>query len=208
MSKNSNTALTALAQSTWDTKTEFVKAIDETKKLLKTIGDQLTAIECPAVNSLCFNLRELSKEYIDKTLKSCKVARKSEKSNDYIYIIRIHEANKDESSRLCAQLKEDAAIQKELESKVGYSRINLANAPSTTLYVGRSQNLTTRLRQHLGATSIKPYALHMQLWATNNDLEVMIDYMHFEDRDNLLVQAIEDGLWESLKPVFGRKGSK
>lgn len=190
----------------WNTKLKFDKAIEEAGTQLERIRRDLKTIVCPQVASFSLNLSKLSSEYIEEKLKSCKVAPKSKTSSDYLYIIRIDD--KEKSAHLCSQLKVDAKKQREDESEVGYSRINHANVPSATLYVGRSQSLKTRLRQHLGAKSIKPYALHMELWATRNDLEVTIDYMHFEDRDSLLIQAIEDGLWESLKPVFGRKGSK
>jgi NurA-like 5'-3' nuclease len=127
-------------------------------------------------------------------------------SADYVYIIRVDDKNV--SVSLCDQMRADAKRRKIDRMAVGYSRINVQNLPSQTLYVGRSRDMGTRVRQHLGADLFKPYALHFELWAKNNAIEVTIDYMRFEDRDDLLVQAIEDGLWESLKPAFGRKGSR
>jgi hypothetical protein len=52
------------------------------------------------------------------------------------------------------------------------------------------------------------YALHLGRWARQIGAEIFISYMRFERQDNLLVQAIEDGLWLSLRPLFGRKGEK
>lgn len=208
MSKISSAELISPAQSIWDTETKFNEAIERMNEHLNRIGDELAALKCPKVHRLTVNLCGLSKEYIENRLQLCEVAPKSKMASDYLYIIHIED--KEKSRELCKQLKEDAHKEERRKAKVGYSRVNCRNDNDTsaTLYVGRSKNLKSRLRQHLGAESLKPYALHMELWATCNDLEVTIDYMHFEGRDNLLVQAIEDGLWESLRPVFGRKGSK
>jgi hypothetical protein len=89
-----------------------------------------------------------------------------------------------------------------------YSRMNGEHGDTNTLYVGRSRTLRARLRQHFGTGNQGIYSLHLQRWATAIDAEVSIYIMKFRDADNLLVQAVEDGLWASLKPAFGRKGEK
>ncbi|BEU28071.1 hypothetical protein [Paraburkholderia sp. 22B1P] len=159
-------------QPRWNTELEFDQAIKSAKQQLDSISGQLGKIRCPKVKSLKIKLNELSKEYIEKKIASCQFDARKGKSTDTVYIIRVDD--KDASRNLCDLMRADAERQKG-KKPVGYSRINDRNLPSQTLYVGRSRNMCTRLRQHLG---------------------------------DLLVQAIEDGLWESLKPAFGRKGSR
>jgi NurA-like 5'-3' nuclease len=86
--------------------------------------------------------------------------------------------------------------------------VNNKHRGSDYLYVGRSHKLRSRIRQHLGSNYKGTYALHMQRWAENFDEKIEIQYFKLVDQDNLLVQSVEDSLWQKLRPAFGRKGDK
>jgi hypothetical protein len=50
--------------------------------------------------------------------------------------------------------------------------------------------------------------MHMLRWATGVQCKVEISHYQFDKMDNLIIQALEDGLWQSFNPMFGRKGEK
>ena len=101
-----------------------------------------------------------------------------------------------------------SALEQARKTAKDYSRINQDHNETNTIYVGRSKAVRSRLRQHLGAQGQGVFSLHLQRWATRIDMDITIFLMSFTNSDDLLVQAIEDGLWSALKPAFGRKGGR
>jgi hypothetical protein len=149
--------------------------------------------------------RDLSEERIDELLKEIPTGHTaSDKDADFLYVIRIESGNLANSLDLRNKLKTAKDGNKEYK----YPQINDNRNVTETLYVGRSRTLRTRLRQHLGAKSKTVYALHLESWATAVNDTIAIDFLRFNKQDNLVVQAIEDGLWTHLDPVFGKKGAK
>ena len=127
---------------------------------------------------------------------------KSIKNNvPMIYIIRTNENMKiEEIEAAKSKLKADG---------YGMFRINckkIDNNPSQSkcLYVGSSQKLRDRLKQHLGITSKTTYALHLSKWWENKKIEIEI--YEILDSDNM--QLYEDCLWRKYKPILGREGKK
>lgn len=74
-----------------------------------------------------------------------------------------------------------------------------------TLYVGSSKSLISRINQHLGNGSKKVYSLHLKKWIKNVDL-VNIELLFLEEKYKDVVNEIENGIWDLVKPVFGKKG--
>jgi hypothetical protein len=181
---------------------EFNEAILQARKQLDDVSQALGQIECPPAKTLTFNLSKLTSASIVEVLKDVPGKLRQDRTIDYVYIIHLPAEKRALSSQLRDQLKAGR------NDTIAYSRINDENMPSHTLYVGRSKDLKSRLRQHLGAHSLSVYSIHFECWAKENDLDVSIDYMCFENADDLLIQAIEDGLWASLKPAFGRTGAR
>ena len=185
------------------TPTDFSKAIASAMSQLQTVQQALQGITCPEIASLTINLRDLSEERIGERLDAVPTGYgKSEKGSDYVYVIQVQDEQAGRVTTLNAQLDEAR------KSADDYCRVNSENTNTDTLYVGRSKTLKARLRQHLGAENRGIYSMHLQRWATGNDTEISISYMRFENKEDLLVQAIEDGLWASLRPAFGRKGER
>lgn len=118
-----------------------------------------------------------------------------------IYIIRTKEN---------MELEEIKIAKEKLKAKgYGMFRINceeINNEPnkSKCLYVGSSKKLRDRLKQHLGLTSKTTYALHLNQWWKNKEIEIEI--YEVIDKDN--IQLYEDCLWQKNKPILGREGKK
>lgn len=81
------------------------------------------------------------------------------------------------------------------------------------LYVGSSKgsNFATRIKNHLGVASIGVYSLHLIHWipaVLNSGITLRAYYVdgptHPHNNINLL-ELIEQGFWDELKPMFGKR---
>lgn len=181
----------------------FNSAIISAAEQLRTVQTALTELKCPDIHSLTVNLSMLTHEVIEETLDEVPSGHaRMDKDADFIYVIQVSQNRIDTVAEMRALLDEARRIGGD------YARINAENLRTYTIYVGRSKTLRARLRQHLGAKSGGVYSLHLQRWATSVDVDIRISYLKFSGEDDLLVQAIEDGIWQSLTPAFGRKGGR
>lgn len=185
------------------TSTDFSNAITSARQQLQVVDNALSSIVCPQVSELRINLSALSHDSICELLDDVPSGyRKSDQDTDYVYIIRQVQTDDSLIRSMWAQL--DGAR----KFADDYCRVNRDLTNPTALYVGRSKKLKSRLTQHLGTEQKGVYSMHLQRWATVNTAEISISYMRFENQEDLLVQAVEDGIWAALKPAFGRKGEK
>jgi len=82
------------------------------------------------------------------------------------------------------------------------------NKLSNILYIGRSKNLRARFKQHLGDGPVGTYAMHMKHWIDGINLKIEFTYYRFSGSSDRALQALEDGLWDRLDPMFGKRGAK
>lgn len=75
------------------------------------------------------------------------------------------------------------------------------------LYVGSSQNLISRLEQHLTAKSKTVYALHLSEWFPQDE-ELRLIVIKMKNQDAEKMQKYEDYLWNHYKPLLGKQGKK
>jgi len=97
------------------------------------------------------------------------------------------------------------------EQERGYRlpRRNPGGEGQTTLYVGGSEGIRRRLREHIGSAPVGTYALNMQRWCPEFDGVVTVSVQSFSPevhRD--CRQDLEDTLWDSLQPIFGKRGAR
>lgn len=87
-----------------------------------------------------------------------------------------------------------------------YPRLNGQN---TCFYVGSSQTVAKRFSEHLGYGAARTYALQLIHWAHPLQLSLQFVCAKYSDSTPYtIVQALEDALWESKQPMFGRQGRK
>lgn len=112
------------------------------------------------------------------------------------------------------------------KSKKGenYSKYNEENFedkvkenPLNCLYVGSSEELKSRLRQHCDDKLKGPYAMHIGSWNNWLTLEelkagqIIIKILKLENKNEYFpeqIQFYEDVLWDYYKPLLGRRGPK
>ena len=184
-------------------RSDFANSIWNAKAQWEVVAKTLGEVQCPPITTLRIRFDALSSESLKELLKSVPSGyAKADSHTDYIYVIQIS----DGATGLVGELQ--TQLQKEKRNGTDYPRTNAAPQDGLTLYVGRSRNLKKRLREHLGAGAPGVFALHLQRWAPSVKASIVISIMCFDAEDELLIQAIEDGIWEALKPAFGRKGGR
>lgn len=83
------------------------------------------------------------------------------------------------------------------------------NSDRKCFYVGSSQSVAKRLTEHLGYGAKKTYALQFIHWARPLSLRIEFVCARYpESTPSAVIQALEDTLWETKKPMFGRQGRK
>lgn len=83
------------------------------------------------------------------------------------------------------------------------------NDLSRTLYVGSSRSLARRIREHLGFGFPRTYAMHLVYWAPKLGLQLRLHAAFYPlGSSPKALQALEDCLWENLKPMLGRQGQR
>lgn len=86
---------------------------------------------------------------------------------------------------------------------------NNAIADSLTIYVGSSLDIRKRLREHLGSAANGTFALRMRNWCPAVDGSVRVEVSAvLGHATSSQVQDVEDALWRSSRPMFGRLGPK
>jgi hypothetical protein len=80
---------------------------------------------------------------------------------------------------------------------------------SPCLYVGGSQNISQRLKEHLGFGAKGTYAMQLAHWARDLRLELEFTCAKYSDELEVeILQALEDTLWDKLQPMLGRRGKR
>lgn len=84
-----------------------------------------------------------------------------------------------------------------------------ANQNSSTLYVGSSLNLESRLRQHFGYSGRTTYSMQLTHWLQAGDIETLhLSVWKCNGLSPRIVQALEDHLWDRERPLLGKRGGR
>lgn len=79
---------------------------------------------------------------------------------------------------------------------------------SRFLYVGRSSSIRKRIYEHLGFGARGTYALNLACWAQSLGVPLDLECASYgEGISPLALPHLEDALWTSSMPMFGRQGS-
>lgn len=88
-------------------------------------------------------------------------------------------------------------------------RLNPEVNSSSTLYVGSSEDVRSRLKQHLFRAPKKTYALNLQRWCPKGMGSVKVRVQPILDNgDRQVRQDLEDILWQTMRPIFGKPGGR
>jgi len=186
-------------------------ALGDASASLQRVLSSIQNTVFPEPTSVMIETNQLSETYIKEKLDVVPAGHALAMADtDFIYVLRILDEDCSLIPSIDRAFRDARAAQEsnEHEGKKDFCRVNGNVNESSTLYVGRSQKLRSRLKQHLSDGNKGTYAMHMLRWATSIQARIEIDFYQFDALDNLHVQALEEGLWTHFKPLFGRKGDK
>jgi hypothetical protein len=165
----------------------------------------------PSSLVLSFSTSKLSKEDVDELARPIPTGgRKEDEDAEYIYVFRVDPSSPLPHQRILEAFNAGRAVQKAAgyEGKKNLCKPNLRSEASRALYVGRSYAPRQRFRQHLLSSTSGTYAIHFTAWAHVIDLCVEFHLYRFAGLGGPVVQVLEDGLWDHLRPMLGRRGDK
>ena len=125
------------------------------------------------------------------------------RSTRWIYVFDTA-ASQSERKALAASF---AQAKKGKAAKFRYARLNDPEGAMEALYVGSSESLRSRIRNHLGYL-VGPSSLNMAHWPGMPDIEVRLRAARYPNalpKEALL--DLEDRLAVTLAPIFGKRGS-
>lgn len=187
----------------------IASAIDKTSLILFELSNTIKDVVFPDPIELTVETSRLNDKYISELLKPIPAGyAKNYKETDFIYVFEIQGTTPELQEMIyngqCNSRNDQNSD--EFEGKKDFCRDSHSN--SIYLYVGRSQKLRSRLKQHLDAGSVGIFAMHMLRWSSGIDAKIKIYCYRFDQQATLIMQALEDSLWDSFLPMFGRKGEK
>jgi len=87
-----------------------------------------------------------------------------------------------------------------------YARLN---PPSKCMYVGSSEKIHQRIKEHFGYGAKGTYSLQLAYWAQPFNLEIEVECAKYPAATTSeVLQSLEDTLWAELLPMFGRQGAR
>lgn len=188
---------------------EIKKATESARATLVSVAKKIADIVFPNPIYFEFQLEKLSDHYIEEVVKQVPAGYAKEyEETDFLYIFKLLDADDTKKKSIAGNFTKYRDIQNVVgfEGKKDCCRYN--EKMPDYLYIGRSQKLRSRLKQHLGAANEGIFAMHMLRWSAGLEFRIEVSYYEFKSQDNLIIQALEDGLWQSFSPMFGRKGEK
>jgi hypothetical protein len=118
-----------------------------------------------------------------------------------LYVIRLADAAA--ADRLLQKFPERSTI------TFAAPRKNDGTDGSATLYVGSSQDVKKRLREHLWQAHHLTYALHLGRWCKETEGALCVSIQPILDGGEREVrQDLEDTVWQQLKPRLGKAGGR
>jgi hypothetical protein len=136
--------------------------------------------------------------------------RKEDKDAEYIYVFALAKPSvtllEDMLSAFAGA--RDFQDTDEYGGKKNLCKPNTISGATRAIYVGRSYKPRDRLKQHLSESSSGTYAIHFATWASELEIDVEFSLYRFSGLGNRVIQVLEDGLWDNLQPLLGKRGEK
>ena len=122
----------------------------------------------------------------------------------YLYRVELVGATK----MVCEEVR-SAFCRFQQRNEFKLSRFNDDHPASECVYVGTSQDMFARFRSHIGVgTGGSTYGLYLSKWAQGVNTSFRVEYSAFKTIEACDMELIEGVLWDSRKPMFGKKGGK
>ncbi|TDN80806.1 hypothetical protein DET49_13018 [Salegentibacter sp. 24] len=183
------------------------------KKILKLTDENLNQLKLDLSSVSIVPFQEIqfdSSEYRNREIfnKNCKKIKQN--SNPIIYTIKFLERKK-----LPVLIEKFKNFHTENKTRVkNKDRVNISrfnNTNSDFLYVGSSTTkFRDRIKNHFGTRGNRVYSLHLCKWDDNLTYQIKLctyEIISENDKkpDRILVELIEQQIWDELQPIFGKR---
>ncbi|MCY1670827.1 hypothetical protein OVA07_07330 [Novosphingobium sp. SL115] len=90
-----------------------------------------------------------------------------------------------------------------------FARVNKRKrcADSRCLYIGKSEKVAERIRQHLTEAHPATFALHLNYWPKDIPGNLIVQVIGVSSVQSTLLSFIEDQMAGEMSPILGRRGS-
>jgi len=177
----------------------------EISKKLKILADSV-AMATPQLSfELNIDFSEFSNVYPDEKMQKLTSWSKQQTNCKFIYVFSL--SSEVDIQNLVNLYESAKKREKEIKGKRAFARLN---DPSRTLYVGSSNLLPSRIKQHLGYGNQRIFSMQLKHWLpASENIRISLKAWSFNGSiSQPVLQAIEDSLWSELKPMLGKQGSK
>jgi hypothetical protein len=185
-------------------------AIDAYEETTRLAIEASRSITLPQPRIIRFRTSELDEIAVEELLKKVPVlphGEKTKKKRGFLYVFRTAEQCAVARADILGAMVGAKKLQKEKVKNL--PALNTEALDGCTLYVGRSWTPGSRIGGHLKADlESGTYAMHLAAWAEKLDLEVELVIYEFRGIADRTLQVLEDGFWDLLRPLFGRRGEK
>lgn len=185
-------------------------AIDAYEKTMQSAIEASRSLTLPTPTTIVFCTSELDELVIATLLDDVPTTSQSERSNKkrgFLYVFRTTEQCTVARPDIINAMEQARKLQNSKERNL--AAVNVDAPAGRVLYVGRSWGPSLRVSGHLRAEpGGRTYAIHFAAWAKALDLEVELAIYEFPGIASRTLQVLEDGLWDQLRPLFGRRGEK
>lgn len=199
----------------WEIIANEIYNIEKHYKGLEELFATKTIPQYKQINETIENLSNIKKSKKYPDLKS-KYSWLGECSKQTIYIFSVENFPYDEGEiekkfEEIKSLKDEKKVLLPRINKISTEWKNIKINKAVCLYVGSSENIAQRLKEHLFFCNKGVYAMHLESWFPK-ELPVTINVWDFYDLlgddEYGYLQIIEDFLWNHYKPLLGRQGKK
>lgn len=169
-------------------------------------------ITLPNPTSFCFTTYELDEDKIKALAELVTTGhKKNEIDSEFIYLFKLCSGSgfvspQETMNAFLAQ--RDFQKSEEYTGKKNLCRDNGISPNCRALYVGRTYSPRERFKQHLRSSKASTYAIHFGDWASQLQIRIEFSLYEFSGAGDRTIQLLEDGLWDHLKPMFGRRGER
>lgn len=192
--------------------TDINAAIDAYESNMRDAISAARLLRLPSPRRAEFRTSSLTEESIPAILKSIPritTSEKNSKARGFLYLFSVAEGCPVKRQEVVNAILQAKTIQKSGGAKKNLCAVNESALDGRALYVGRSWEPVPRIRGHLqAAPNSSTYAIHFAAWANQVDLDVELLLYEFSGISDRTLQVLEDGLWDSLRPLLGRRGEK